>query len=54
MKTILCYGDSNTWGSIPGSEDVASRSGSVVSLLFEHFIVQSMDSDPTGQLRILQ
>jgi len=20
MKTVLCYGDSNTWGSIPGSE----------------------------------
>ncbi len=24
MKTILCYGDSNTWGYVPGSFDFAS------------------------------
>lgn len=26
MKTILCYGDSNTWGSIPGTHDRFPRS----------------------------
>lgn len=50
MKTILCYGDSNTWGYVPGKFDLATMcmeryprhmrwTGRLQKLLGEHYYV---------------
>lgn len=36
MKQLLCYGDSNTWGLIPGTKDRYSWGVRWTSILQEH------------------
>jgi lysophospholipase L1-like esterase len=48
MKAILWYGDSNTWGSIPGTGERFAK--------YERYpgvLEITLTSHPNGQLRIL-